>query len=93
MKKALLLLLTILPLRLSAQDSLSAFGQKLEEYTAALEGEGIGTRKSECDFLISTCQVPEVRQYAALWLYDHYLRSRLLGDNDVAVHIASEWFP
>lgn len=93
-KAAVLLLLTVLPTGLFAQpdSTFSALGQKLKEYSAALEGESIATRISECDFLISTCQLPEVRQYAALWLYEHFRGSKLLGDEDVAVHIAKDWF-
>ena len=93
-KAALLLLMLVLSLGLKAQtdSTYAALGQKLKEYTAAIEGESIASKGAECDFLISTCQVPEVRQYSALWLYEHYRESKLLGDEDVAVHIASQWF-
>lgn len=93
-KAAVLLLLTVLSTGLFAQDdsALSTLGQKLKEYTAAIDGESIAVKNSECDFLISTCQLPETRQYAALWLYEHYRGSKVLGDEDVAVHIASQWF-
>ena len=93
-RAAAILLLAVLSTWLFAQDdgTFSALGQKLKEYTAALESESVAARNSECDFLISTCQLPETRQYAALWLYEHYRESKLLGDEDVAVHIASEWF-
>ena len=90
-KAAVLIIFLAVSLSLAAQD-LSELGGKLEEYTAAISGESVRVKNQECDFLISTCQLPETRQYAALRLYDHYTGSKLLGDEDVAVHIASEWF-
>lgn len=90
-KAAALILLLAVSLGLKAQE-FPELGAKLEEYTAAIAGESVQVKDSECDFLISTCQLPETRQYAALWLYEHYLGSKLLGDEDVAVHIAQDWF-
>ena len=80
-------------LSLRAQDDrFEALGAKLEEYFTALAGEPLSVQNAECDFLIESCQDSLVRQYVALKLYDHYLQSRIMGDDGVAVHIADTWF-
>ena len=71
---------------------LRALGDKLEEYFTALAGADAALQGSECDFLISSCQDSLLRQWVALKIYDHYLNSRIMGDDAVAVHVAREWF-
>ena len=80
-------------LTLRAQDDpYGALGAKLEEYFAALAGEPLSVQNAECDFLIESCKDSLVRQYVALKIYDHYLQSRIMGDDGVAVHLADAWF-
>ena len=78
---------------LPAQDNrFDALGTKLEEYFAALAGDPIAVQNAECDFLIESCQDSLTRQFVALKIYDHYLNSKIMGDDGVAVHIADTWF-
>ena len=78
---------------LSAQDErFEALGAKLEEYFAALAGDPIAVQNAECDFLIESCKDSLTRQFVALKIYDHYLNSKIMGDEGVAVHIADTWF-
>ena len=78
---------------LSAQEErFEALGAKLEEYFAALAGDPIPVQNAECDFLIESCQDSLTRQFVALKIYDHYLNSKIMGDDGVAVHIADTWF-
>jgi len=75
-----------------AQEPYPELGAKLDEYFTALAGESAAVQSAECDFLISACQDSLVRQYTALKIYDHYLKSRIMGDDAVAVHVAQKWF-
>ena len=78
---------------LSAQDErYEALGAKLEEYFAALAGDPIAVQNAECDFLIESCKDSLTRQFVALKIYDHYLNSKIMGDEGVAVHVADTWF-
>ena len=78
---------------LQAQDSrFDALGAKLDEYFAALAGDPIPVQNAECDFLIESCQDSLTRQFVALKIYDHYLNSKIMGEDGVAVHIADTWF-
>ena len=80
-------------LMLRAQDDrFDALGAKLEEYFAALAGEPLSVQNAECDFLIESCQDSLVRQFVALKIYDHYLNSKIMGEDGVAVHVADTWF-
>ena len=92
MRKFLALLaVCLLSIGLRAQ-SYDELGAKLEEYFAALAGESAAVQNAECDFLIESSQDSLVRQYIALKIYDHYLQSRIMGDEAVAVHVAEKWF-
>lgn len=75
-----------------AQQPYPELGAKLDQYLLALAGEPVSVQNEECDFLIETCQDSLVRQYTALKIYDHYLKSKIMGDDAVAVHIARKWF-
>ena len=79
-------------LSLYAQQPYPELGAKLDQYFLALAGEPVAVQNEECDFLIETCQDSLVRQYTALKIYDHYLKSKIMGDDAVAVHVAREWF-
>ena len=94
MKRLLTALLAVsIAFSLSAQDErYEALGAKLDEYFAALAGDPIPVQNAECDFLIESCQDSLTRQFVALKIYDHYLNSRIMGDDGVAVHIADTWF-
>lgn len=92
MKRLILSLLALLTgLSLAAQEPYPELGAKLEEYFTALAGERVDVQNAECDYLIEECQDSLVRQYVTLKIYDHYLNSRIMGDDAVAVHIADKW--
>ena len=92
MKKLLLSLLALVwSLGAAAQEPYPELGAKLNEYFTALAGEPASVQSKECDYLISSCRDSLVRQYVALKIYDHYLRSKIMGDDAVAVHVARKW--
>ena len=91
MKKLMLAALAALAaLSLQAQEY-PELGAKLEEYFTALAGEKPAVQNAECDFLIESSQDSLVRQYVTLKIYDHYLNSKIMGDEAVAVHIVDKW--
>ncbi len=97
MKRILLTLLAgLLALNLSAQqlDSTrrAALGAKLEEYCAALLGEPAAQQCEETDFIIGSCEDEATRQFVAVWMYDHYYKSKVMGHDAVAIHIYDKWF-
>ena len=91
---ALMAALFVAASALMAQDDgrYDALKDKLDEYFVALTGEATELINQECDFIIESCQDPEVRQWVALYVYDHYLSSKVMGEEAVAVHVAQEWF-
>ena len=93
MKRLLLALAALFAaFTLSAQDErYEALGAKLEEYFAALAGEPLSVQNAECDFLIESCKDSLTRQFVTLKIYDHYLKSKIMGDDGVAVHVADTW--
>lgn len=101
MKRLLLILflLAFLPLGLWAQlptqlDSAvtAALDTRLDEYFSALERESVQVKIAESDFMLESCADSLVRQYVAVRIYDHFLGSKVMGDEAVAVHMVDDWF-
>lgn len=93
------LLSLLLPLGLRAQlptqlDSAvtAVLDEKLDGYFAALERVPVETKIGECDFMLDSCTDSLVRQYVAVRIYDHFLGSKVMGDEAVAVHMVDDWF-
>lgn len=72
--------------------SLKALDGRLEEYFKTLEPERIEVKERECDILIKSARTPEVRDYIARKVYDHYFNSPVMGDEAVAIHVTDTWF-
>lgn len=88
-----LMLFTAAP-ALGQADSLmfAKLDSMLVRYTAAIENESIELKNAECDFLISSVHDSLTTQHIALWLYDHYKESPLMGEEAVAINIYDDWF-
>ena len=92
MRKGILVLAACLAALTLRAQQYPELGAKLDAYFAALMGESASVQIQECDFLVESCQDSLVRQFVALHIYDHYLRSRIMGDDAVAVHMVDRWF-
>ena len=64
----------------------------LSNYTQAITNESTDVKSAECDFLISSVKDSLTMQHIALWLWDKYKDSELMGDEAVAIHIYDNWF-
>lgn len=71
---------------------MAALDSRLEEYFALLDLQDVNVKIEECDTLISSAGDSSVRRHIALKAYRHYLDSKLMGDEAVAVHLADRWF-
>ena len=93
---ASIILSLLLAVTLSAQSvdssKFSALGQKLSEYYDAIKRESLSVQEAECDFLIETATEPDIRQFIAQNIYDHYMASKMMGAENVAVHVFDKWF-
>ena len=66
--------------------------QLLEQYIVTLDPETPQVKSREVDFIIETCTDSLLRQAVAERLYDHYVTSSVMGDEEVAIHIYDNWF-
>ncbi len=64
---------------------------KLEEYVKALERESTAVKEQECDFILETVTLQEIRDHAARKLYAHYRHSPVMGDEAVAIHLFDQF--
>ena len=64
----------------------------LEAYIVSLDPETPKVKSREVDYIIETCTDSLLRQAVAERLYDHYVTSSVMGDEEVAIHIYDNWF-
>ena len=62
----------------------------LKEYLTSLDGYDIQTKIEECDFILGSCDSASVSE-TALKVFRHFRDSKLMGDENVAVHVADRW--
>lgn len=96
MKRLLLLCALLLSVLLPLSAQISAeqrekLTDSLDEYFAAMEVLSAREKGAECDFIISSCADSLVRGLVTRYVYDHFLHSRVLGDDAVALHVAENW--
>lgn len=72
--------------------ALARLDAMLENYTGAIRTESVQVKSAECDFLISSVRDSLTTRHIALWLYDHYKESELMGDEAVAIYVYDNWF-
>lgn len=64
----------------------------LVQFYDAMMMEPVEAKIHEFDSLIETCQDSLTRQHVALAIFDHYRESKVMGEEEVAVHIYDRWF-
>lgn len=70
----------------------SAVNLMIDRYVAAIGKESPAVKTGECDFILNECRDKGLRDYAAVRLYGHYVSSKLMGDEEVAIYLADNWF-
>ncbi len=70
----------------------AALDAKLSEYLQAIEREPVRVKCDEVDFLISSSTDSLVTQQIATKIYSHYIDSKLMGDEAVAIYVFDNWF-
>lgn len=95
MKLLLSIFLSLLAGPLSQQPDSLLFARldtMLTRYTDAIVLESIDVKKAESDFLINSVNDSLTTQHIALWLYDHYKDSPVMGEEAIAIHLWDNWF-
>ncbi|MGN0191259.1 MAG: TlpA family protein disulfide reductase [Candidatus Cryptobacteroides sp.] len=64
---------------------------KLREYLGALERFDLDTKIEESDFIIGSSEELGMGLEVAVKVYEHFRNSTLMGDENVAVHVADKW--
>ena len=80
-----------------AQDSLDTHLSdvllaKLDEYVPAIQALPLAQQDEEVDFLISSCKDKSLRERVAEELFHRFHDSKIMGSENVAVHIYDRWF-
>ncbi len=83
---SILAVLLLLALPIKAQET-----GLLEEYLSRLDHYDLNTKIEESDFIIGSCGEAGNGLEVAQKVYSHFRNSLLMGDENVAVHIADRW--
>lgn len=90
-KLATIILAALLPLSLAAgqddQERYAALDSLLREFYTAMQSETVEVKNAEFDALIATCRDSLLRQHVTLRVFNHYMHSRVMGEEGVAIHI------
>lgn len=70
----------------------AGLGEKIEAYFGALAGESLEVQKAEADFMIELSSDSLIRQFTAQRIYEHYVGSKVMGAENVAIHVFDKWF-
>lgn len=64
---------------------------KLSEYLRELDSFDLSTKLEEADFIIDSANERGMGLEVAMRVYEHFRNSLLMGDENVAVHVADRW--
>lgn len=70
----------------------SALSAKLDEYLSAIDCLEIPAACAEVDFLISSVQDEDLLNTVAQRAYFHFRDSKIMGSENIAIHIYDRWF-
>lgn len=76
----------------AASPQTSALSAKLDEYLAHIDCLEIPAACAEVDFLISSVQDEALRNTVAQRAYFHFRESKIMGSENIAIHIYDRWF-
>lgn len=76
----------------AVSDTYSILDAKLDEYVASMTFLAAEDKAEECDFIIGAVSDSVTRNHVAVYLYDKYFSSKLMGDEAVAIHLTDNWF-
>jgi len=92
--KRILIILPLLFLTLAARAQNRDYSQLdslLSQFYTAMESESIDDKCGEFDNMILMCKDSLTRQHVAINIFEHYKEPRLMGDEDVCIHIFDVW--
>ncbi|MCR5560839.1 MAG: thioredoxin family protein [Bacteroidales bacterium] len=83
--------LLLLSWTLAAQDY-AQLDSLMGVYVTSIQREETESKTAETDYMIGAARDSLTRQHIALWLFDYYKASPLMGEEAVAIHIYDNWF-
>ncbi len=92
MKRAAVIILSLLSPILAGGNDYRGLDSLLTQFYETLLPESIEVKTEEFDNLIASCRDSLTRQHVALAVFDHYRDSKLMGEEEVAIHVFDRWF-
>lgn len=92
MRKALAVIMLLACAWLGRAQDYSQLDSLMAVYVQAMQTADTETKAAETDYMIGASSDSLTRQHIALWLFDHYKESPVMGEEAVALHIYDNWF-
>ena len=77
---------------LSRAQDYSQLDSLMAVYVQAMQTADTESKTAETDYMIGAARDSLTRPHIALWLFDHYRESPVMGEEAVALHIYDSWF-
>ena len=92
MRKVLAVILLLAGTWLTRAQDYSQLDSLMAVYVQAMQTSDTEVKAAETDYMIGAARDSLTRQHIALWLFDHYRESMVMGEEAVALHIYDSWF-
>lgn len=92
MRKVLAVIILLAASWLGRAQDWSQLDSLMAVYVQAMQTADTESKTAETDYMIGAARDSLTRQHIALWLFDHYKESLVMGEEAVALHIYDSWF-
>lgn len=92
MRKVLAVIILLAGTWLGRAQDYSQLDSLMAVYVQAMQTADTELKAAETDYMIGAAGDSLTRQHIALWLFDHYRESLVMGEEAVALHIYDSWF-
>jgi hypothetical protein len=91
MRRTLIVIILLFAAGLLQAQNYTQLDSLMNVYVVAMRSESPESKKAETDYMIGSAKDSLTRQHIALYLFDYYKQSPLMGEEEIAIHIYDFW--
>ena len=91
MRRTLIVIILLFAAGLLQAQNYAQLDSLMNIYVVAMRSESSESKMAETDYMIGSAKDSLTRQHIALYLFDYYKQSPLMGEEEIAIHIYDSW--
>ena len=91
MRRTLIVIILLFAAGLLQAQNYTQLDSLMNVYVVAMRSESPESKMAETDYMIGSAKDSLTRQHIALYLFDYYKQSPLMGEEEIAIHIYDFW--